>query len=129
MNRWNRFFGATQNPNKHIAEWCKRVRLYARSCGVSRFTIPSDQEWLIHWVMSNGLKNGKVADKYFAKLKNIETDINEKNIKQVQDDFVRSEYTISLLRTTPLTTCLSSRFSQAGHQGRTAIYFHYFKKD
>ena len=93
MTRCTRFFHESQNTNKHIAEWCNRVRLYAKSCRVNRFTVASDQEWLIHWVMSNGLKNGKVADKYFKKLKNIERDMNEKNIKQVQDDFIRSEYT------------------------------------
>ena len=43
--------------------------------------------------MSNGLKQGKLAEKYFCKLKDLETDMNKENIKKIQEDFTRSECT------------------------------------
>ena len=91
MNRWGRFFSATQKPEEHINEWCNRVRTYATSCGIKRFTNVNDQKWLIHYVMSNGLRKGKASDKYFNKMRDIETDMTEEMILQAHDDVVRAD--------------------------------------
>ena len=48
---------------------------------------------MISWVMTNSLKGCKLAEKYFRKLKDLETYIIKENIKKIQDDFSRSECT------------------------------------
>ena len=93
LTRWTRFFTAQQLNNEPVGEWCSSVRLYAASCGIKRIKDPVDQNYLISWVMTNGLKKGRLMEKYFGRLKDLETNMNEAHIKKLQEDITRTEYT------------------------------------